>query len=91
MEWALEYNFKFKWKGGAPVQDRDGSSLTAGVFTSGAPADAEVKGKCLSPAKPHSNESVRNAIKLTVLGGPPNRSDKDTVQFTNLPPDFHQP
>ena len=91
VEWTLEYNFMFKWKGGKPGVAKDGSSLAAGVFTSGAPADAEVKGKCTSPAKPHSNESVRNAIKFTVIGGPPNRSDKDTVQFINLPVDFFQP
>jgi hypothetical protein len=34
---------------------------------------------------------VRNAIRFTVAGGPPNRSDQDTIQFINLPLDFYQP
>ena len=90
VEWALEYNFMFKWKGGKPTLAKDGSQLTPGTFRQGPPTDSEVKSKCTAPAKPHSNEAVRNAIKFTVIGGPPNRSDKDTVQFINLPPDFFQ-
>jgi len=91
VEWALEYNFTCKWKGGKPEVARDSGVLTPGAFKRGVPADSEVKSKCAAPAKPHSNEAVRNAIKFTVVGGPPNRSDKDTVQFVNLPVDFSQP
>jgi hypothetical protein len=91
VEWSLEYNFMFKWKGGSPSLAKDGSQLNPGTFTQGPPTDAAVKAMCTAPAKPHSNEAVRNAIKFTVIGGPPNRSDKDAIQFINLPPDFFQP
>ncbi|MEP7365328.1 MAG: hypothetical protein ABI972_18905 [Acidobacteriota bacterium] len=90
VEWALEYNFMFKWRGGKAEMARDSSSLTPGTFISGAPTDSAVKAMCLAPAKPHSNESVRNAIRFSVTGGPPNRSDQDKVQFINLPADFFQ-
>lgn len=91
VEWALEYNFMFKWKGGKPEPPKSSSSLTTGNFAAGAPTDAEVKKMCTAPAKPFGNEAVRNAIKFTVMGGPPNRSDQDTIQFINLPLDFYQP
>jgi hypothetical protein len=90
VEWALEYNFMFKWKGGTASLAKDGSSLSPGTFRQGPPTDPAVKAMCTAPAKPHANETVRNAIKFTVIGGPPNRSDQDTIQFINLPPDFFQ-
>jgi hypothetical protein len=89
VEWKLRYDFQFVWRNGQPAVHQNRSTFSAGRSVSGAPAEESLKALLKNPAAPHANPEVRKAIRNSVLGGPPNRSDKAERIYHNLPRHFY--
>lgn len=86
--WSLHFDFQFTWRHGSPKARNNGSQFSAGEFVQHAPTYGKLQSLLNHPVPPHANESVRNALKRTVLNGKPNRSDNGQRIFNNLPHDF---
>jgi hypothetical protein len=86
--WSLRYNYQFVWRNGEPQLHRNESTFSNSGSKSGPPGDSELQNLLTRPSSPHSNPTIRKALRDSVLGGKPNRSDKGERIYRNLPNDF---
>jgi hypothetical protein len=89
----LRYEFKFKWRGGTPVDPPESqSSFNMGNSVRGAPTDAELQPalSALSATQsPLANDQAKMALRTVRI--PPNANRSDNPEwFNNVPLDFFQ-
>lgn len=90
VSWKVRYDFKFVWRNGAPVVHHNASRFWCNKSKLGAPSAQGLTSLMRNPVPPYANSEVRNAIKKTVLGGPPNRFDCEERAYVKPPIVFYK-